>query len=239
MWTWSGFASNGNKWPDNNTSEYRTWSDLMIAFPSARVLPGDSWLGIRVGEPGPTGYTGDVASFTLGTVSGTTTFNFEPVVAQGEITSPANDGDHVTGILNLAATYNDGDVPNTDDSVQWAVRQGTCAAGAGTVLGNVDGHSDVATWDGNYFSFTADVSSFTPGNYCFVFNPTDDAGQPNVRLTRNFIIDAPVVLVGPPTDKNECKNDGWKTFNNPTFKNQGDCVSYVQSNPHAVANKNK
>jgi hypothetical protein len=33
----------------------------------------------------------------------------------------------------------------------------------------------------------------------------------------------------PPTDKDQCKNDGWTSFNNPTFKNQGDCVSYVVS----------
>jgi hypothetical protein len=30
------------------------------------------------------------------------------------------------------------------------------------------------------------------------------------------------------TDKNQCKDNGWKTFNNPTFKNQGDCVSSVE-----------
>ncbi|HEX3095558.1 MAG TPA: hypothetical protein VHQ20_00375 [Patescibacteria group bacterium] len=41
------------------------------------------------------------------------------------------------------------------------------------------------------------------------------------------------VLVGPPTDMNQCKDNGWKTFNNPTFKNQGDCVSFV------VSKKNK
>lgn len=36
--------------------------------------------------------------------------------------------------------------------------------------------------------------------------------------------------VGPPTNKDQCKNDGWKTFNTPrTFKNQGDCVSYVSN----------
>ncbi len=38
---------------------------------------------------------------------------------------------------------------------------------------------------------------------------------------------SPIVVVGPPTSKDQCKKDGWKTFNNPTFKNQGDCVSYV------------
>lgn len=32
--------------------------------------------------------------------------------------------------------------------------------------------------------------------------------------------------VGPPTSKDQCKKDGWKIFNNPPFKNQGECVSY-------------
>lgn len=30
-----------------------------------------------------------------------------------------------------------------------------------------------------------------------------------------------------PTDKEQCKNGGWQNFTNPTFKNQGDCVSFV------------
>jgi hypothetical protein len=30
-----------------------------------------------------------------------------------------------------------------------------------------------------------------------------------------------------PTTKDSCKNGGWQTFNAPTFKNQGQCVSYV------------
>jgi hypothetical protein len=34
----------------------------------------------------------------------------------------------------------------------------------------------------------------------------------------------------PPTNANQCKKDGWKSFNNPAFKNQGDCVSYVTTN---------
>jgi hypothetical protein len=41
---------------------------------------------------------------------------------------------------------------------------------------------------------------------------------------------APAVQIGPPTNKDQCKNDGWKLFNTPrTFKNQGDCVSYVNN----------
>jgi hypothetical protein len=38
---------------------------------------------------------------------------------------------------------------------------------------------------------------------------------------------AQVPLVGPPTTKAQCKNGGWRSFTNPTFKNQGQCVSFV------------
>lgn len=37
------------------------------------------------------------------------------------------------------------------------------------------------------------------------------------------------VLVGPAENKVQCKNEGWMTFNNPTYKNQGDCVSSIVS----------
>ncbi len=59
------------------------------------------------------------------------------------------------------------------------------------------------------------------------------------NLGKGYLVDkvslsssVPVVSTTP-TDKNQCKDNGWKTFNSPTFKNQGQCVSYVQSNDHA------
>jgi hypothetical protein len=33
--------------------------------------------------------------------------------------------------------------------------------------------------------------------------------------------------IGPPTSKEQCKKGGWRQFNNPSFKNQGQCVAYV------------
>ena len=45
---------------------------------------------------------------------------------------------------------------------------------------------------------------------------------------------AGIVVVMPsagPTSKEQCKNGGWMTFTNPTFKNQGDCVSYFNHLP--------
>jgi hypothetical protein len=35
---------------------------------------------------------------------------------------------------------------------------------------------------------------------------------------------------GPPTNKEQCKNGGWKRFDFPrTFKNQGDCIQFVNT----------
>ena len=77
LWTWSGYGSNGNMWPDGNVSQYRSWSDILAAFPGVRVRVTDSWLGIRTGNPGPSGYTAytDFFSITKGGLK--TTFDFE------------------------------------------------------------------------------------------------------------------------------------------------------------------
>ncbi len=39
----------------------------------------------------------------------------------------------------------------------------------------------------------------------------------------------PVAVVGPPTSAQDCKGGGWKRFNNPSFDNQGDCVSFANA----------
>ena len=54
----------------------------------------------------------------------------------------------------------------------------------------------------------------------------DTAWTPNGTIPIQITASGP--LVGPPTNKDQCKGDGWKAFNNPSFKNQGDCVSYVE-----------
>ncbi len=156
------------------------------------------------------------------------------------ITAPTA-GQNVYGSVNFTAYLNDDD----KDSIQWAVRRGTCAAGTNTVFGNVDGHSDIATVNqtdlsNQTFSFTGDMSAMTLGMYCFIYNPVEDSGESNIRETVEFnLVEPPPILVGPPVGMSQCKKNGWMTFNNPFFKNQGDCVSYVQSNEHAIGNKTK
>ena len=51
----------------------------------------------------------------------------------------------------------------------------------------------------------------------------------NGFLIDNYSATSGPVLVGPPTNKDQCKKDGWKTFSNPTFKNQGQCVDFVEN----------
>jgi hypothetical protein len=43
-------------------------------------------------------------------------------------------------------------------------------------------------------------------------------------ITFNGVAQVPVVQL---TTKDQCKNGGWKTFTDPSFTNQGQCVSYV------------
>lgn len=33
----------------------------------------------------------------------------------------------------------------------------------------------------------------------------------------------------PPTSAEQCKRDGWRSFTNPTFKNQGDCIQFLNT----------
>ena len=112
-----------------------------------------------------------------------------PEQPTGIITYPVSDYDVESGEIDLTANYSD-PTPDGQDPVNWAVREGTCDAGVNTVWGNVDGHDDPFTWDGSSFSSPFDTTQFTPGDYCFVFNPTDDPGENNVRETRWFTIES-------------------------------------------------
>jgi hypothetical protein len=107
------------------------------------------------------------------------------IIPYGSITSPTEGQVFFGGTVSFNAIYWDDDL----DPVSWAVRRGTDAPATNTVWGNVDGHNDPYTWDGHLFHSSADVSSWTPGwYYAFVWNPSEDAGEPNIRLVRGFYI---------------------------------------------------
>lgn len=77
QWRWSKFISNGNAWPDGNTSELRSWSDIVASFPKSEILATYGQLLFRAGEPYPDGFTGNVDKFVFKTGTTTTTYDFE------------------------------------------------------------------------------------------------------------------------------------------------------------------
>ncbi len=76
-----------------------------------------------------------------------------------------------------------------------------------------------------------------PGAAVFVTGDTDSADFPTSAAAFDRTSsgrDAFVVMIASPpvsntpTDKDQCKNDGWRQFTDPAFRNQGQCVSYVE-----------
>lgn len=117
MWVYSGAV-----WPatlvgpDAGVAESgatpRSWSDIRADYPSIRVLPVGGLVGVRVGEPGPDTYQGDVDNITIktddGTMATTTTYDFEPTlssdlsVAKSVDKSTASVGDTVTYTITVS-----------------------------------------------------------------------------------------------------------------------------------------
>lgn len=89
------------------------------------------------------------------------------------------------------------------------------------------------SWE-NYYRYDSEASAEqSPRIVKTVIFRTSGAAAPATAgagfLVDNFSTLSGPILIGPPTDKKQCKNGGWKTFNNPSFKNQGSCVSFVEN----------
>ena len=105
-----------------------------------------------------------------------------------------------------------------------------------TVTGIVSGY-DVTyhiVYTGTNAGYTVDVTGTIASGGTSMSGTWGNASQSG---TWTGVGAATAVLIGPPTDKDQCKKDGWKIFNNPTFKNQGDCVSFVASKGKAKGNE--
>ncbi len=117
---------------------------------------------------------------------------------------------------------------------------------------------DIVTGDGTFFLGCNNVTPVMNGNgtatYTFtaatllaggqqVPTPTGTISSADVlidvqgvadltNISVNGIAESPVVPAPGPTTKADCKKGGWKNFTDPKFKNQGQCVSYVNHQNH-------
>lgn len=125
--------------------------------------------------------------------------------------------DFVDGPSNdVVKVYVDGVLKHTDTS--WEDYFRWCTESGGGVVN--DPVADASrTVDSILFRTGGVAAPATTGNGFYIDNLSLSSGP------------IPVVLVSP-TDKDQCKKDGWKTFNSPVFKNQGDCVSYTNKPSH-------
>lgn len=75
--TWPAGIGGGGE-PGTTT---KTWAQILAQYPAASMLLGDPHLGIRVGNPDPSGYTENIDSIRVGTGT-VTTYDFEPTAIQ-------------------------------------------------------------------------------------------------------------------------------------------------------------
>ena len=78
-------------------------------------------------------------------------------------------------------------------------------------------------------SSTGPTIASNPGGTGEAIIDQDGVVKYNPFLT-TFSSCAPAPQIGPPTNKDQCKQDGWMNFNVPRkFKNQGDCIQFVNT----------
>jgi hypothetical protein len=95
----------------------------------------------------------------------------------------------------------------------------------------VDGAPKITgtTWE-DYYRFDPEAASHlqqVPQVSRLLFR--ESGTNPFSNLGNGFLVDGLSLssTVSPPSSKDQCKNGGWQTFDNPTFKNQGECVAFA------------
>ena len=107
---------------------------------------------------------------------------------------------------------------------------------SGELIGSTEERFDLTQFGGEFYSTNEDliaqlgdaeileVTLVADGGWAF------EDGEQTVLIDNVSVNGTDYEFTASPTTTNECKNGGWKSYTNPTFKNQGQCVSSVQNN---------
>jgi hypothetical protein len=193
----------------------KTWAEIVANNPDAVITGG---VGLNQGSGNP-GLISSVDSFTFDCVI----YNFE-LVKDTDNDGVMDDVDNCPNVSNADQSDVDGDgqgdaCDNDDDNDGVIDTADNCPTAANPDQIDTDG-------DGQ-------------GNACDNDDDGDGVadGDDNCRLTPNpgqtdtdgdGIGDACDTSTKP-TSKDQCKNGGYTRFNDPKFKNQGDCIQYVNT----------
>lgn len=140
------------------------------------------------------------------------------------------------GPLPTVATFNETDIATlsraTAHSIRFSIDFKTGPAND-VVRIYVDGALEITgtTWE-DYYRYDPEQvgnANTVPNVSKLLFRESGAANPAN--LGNGFLVDAVSLSssasANTPTNKDECKKGGWQTFDDPSFKNQGDCVSHV------------
>lgn len=110
----------------------------------------------------------------------------------------------------------------------------------GTSTDNLSGVSryeysvnSTSTWVNNLLNTTF-TTNLGIGSHTLLIRAIDRAENVSTSSVTLFTVTSSTTnatttpIVNGPTNKSQCKNGLWKNFINPTFKNQGKCVSFVE-----------
>jgi hypothetical protein len=117
----------------------------------------------------------------------------------------------------------------------------SCSAGdTGNLIDDQDLRVDTSQIGGTFYDTWANAKVLAGGQTVTEIDFVVDSGWFFTDKSQEVLVKSVTVngdtypgatSVTSPTDKDECKDNGWKTFKNadgsPMFKNQGDCVSFV------------
>lgn len=173
------------------------------------------------GVPGPAQVVPGTSNlFSVACASATTCYavglndSFQPVlvpIVNGVVGAPqvVSGADVLTGIACLSAT--------TCEAVGFAYAPGGSVAVVVPIVNGTPGPAHVVTGANGLEGVACSVSRCVAIG---AVNPPPPAQTVGVVVS---------ITEPGPANANACKNGGWRSFNNPVFKNQGDCVSSVTS----------